>query len=374
MLITKQTFEEVLDASHKAYKVEPYVKKIPIAGMKLFEMLRRLNPEPFEGWRDMLTITMEGLAKLTPGADEIEIAEAYGQISNFAAKIIGDFEERLGSENANVIQKVLESGPSEMIETVRTYFVIPFQRLICKFDINSVINVNNKKLSVDTNEDINKALQIHLDYLKHIAKRATGSTLNKLTWSRNRLSEALVILKNYIRGPTIPGGLIGLSYVTTALIGGILADFMNPNSFPPGSEEASAAVNSGARAPIQIIDVCIQKINKEGLKFTAEQIREIIARRDQLEKNTYVKKYDNYTPEEKSTAKTIKKLGLKEWSVGGTKAIYAYDPEQYERERAQREEMGFQDTFGTGNVMIDGVPAYRDEDGYDNSQMAEEDY
>jgi hypothetical protein len=374
VLITKQTFEEVLDASHKAYKVEPYVKKTPIAGMKLFDMLRRLNPEPFEGWKDMLTITMEGLAKLTPGADEIEIAEAYGQISNFAAKIIGDFEERLGSENANVIQKVLESGPSEMIETVRTYFVIPFQRLICSFDVNSVINVNNKKLSVNTNEDINKALQIHLDYLKHIAKRATGSTLNKLIWSRNRLSEALVILKNYIRGPTIPGGLIGLSYVTTALIGGILADFMNPNSFPPGSEEASAAVNSGARAPIQIIDVCIQKINKEGLKFSTEQIREIIARRDQLEKNTYVKKYDNYTPEEKSTAKTIKKLGLKEWSVGGTKAIYAYDPEQYERERTQREEMGFQDAFGTGNVMIDGVPAYNGEDGYDNSQMVEEDY
>jgi hypothetical protein len=67
-------------------------------------------------------------------------------------------------------------------------------------------------------------------------------------------------------------------------------------------------------------------------------------------------------------------LGLKEWSVGGTKAIYAYDPEQYERERTQREEMGFQDAFGTGNVMIDGVPAYNGEDGYDNSQMVEEDY
>ena len=74
------------------------------------------------------------------------------------------------------------------------------------------------------------------------------------------------------------------------------------------------------------------------------------------------------------TAKIIKKLGLKEWSVGGTKAIYAYDPDQYERERIQRQEMGFQDVSDTGNVMIDGVPVYRDEDGYDNSQMAEEDY
>jgi hypothetical protein len=369
VIINKGTFEEILDATHTAFKVAPYVKKMPIAGMNLFEMLRRIEPEPFEGWRQMLTLTMEGLSKLTPGADDIEIAEAYGEISNFAAKTIGDFETRLGTDSARLIQQILESGPNQMIETVRTYFLIPFQRLVSGFHTGSLVF---NKLAPPTNDDINKALQIHLEYLGLLAKRATGSTLNKLQWSRDRLSDSLEILKKYIRGPTIPGGTLGLSYVTTALIGGILADFMNPNSVPPGFSEASAAVNSGARAPIQIIDVCIQKIRVEGLNFTAEQIKEMIARRDQLEKNTYIKKYDNLTPEEKAVAKMNKKLGLKEWAVGGTKAIYAYDPEQYERERVQRLEMGFTDFMPVGDVRIAGDTGA--EGGYDNAQMAEEDY
>jgi hypothetical protein len=361
--ITKQTFEEILDATHTAFKVPPYIKKMPLAGMKLIEMLRRLNPEPFEGWREIITLTMESLSKLTPEADEAEIATQYGLISNFAAKIISDIGARIGSENANVMQRVLESGPNEMIETVRTYFLITFQRLVCKFHTGSL---KFKKFKNITDDDINKALDIHLEYLAVLAKRANGSTLNKLQWARDRLADSLVILKKYIRGPTIPGGTLGLSYITTALIGGIIADFINPDSMPPGTGEEAAAVNSGARAPIQIIDVCVQKIRNEGLKFTQDQIREMIARRDQLEKNTYVKKYDNLTPEEKTVAKMNKKLGLKEWAVGGTKAIYAYDPEQYERERVQRLEMGFQDFLTNDIVISDGA--------YDNGQMAEDDY
>jgi hypothetical protein len=78
------------------------------------------------------------------------------------------------------------------------------------------------------------------------------------------------------------------------------------------------------------------------------------------------------TPEEKAVAKMNKKLGLKEWAVGGTKAIYAYDPEQYERERVQRLEMGFTDFMPVGDVRIAGDAGA--EGGYDNAQMAEEDY
>lgn len=362
--ITKQSFDEILDATHTAFKVQPFVKKVPLAGMNLFDKLRRLEPEPFDGWRQMITLTMESLTKLTPGADDIEVAETYGEISNFAANILANFESRIGAEHKMTIERVLQSGPNELIETVRTYFLIPFQRLICGFHTASL---EFKHFNNPTDDDINKSIKAHLEYLAVLSKRATGSTLNKLEWARGRLADALVVLKKYIRGPTIPGGNLGLSYVTTALIGGILSDFMDPNSTPPGGGEAAAAVNSGARAPIQIIDVCIQKIRNENeaLKLTEEEIAAKIARRDQLEKNIFTKKREKMTPEEAAVDKMNKKLGLKEWAVGGTKAIYAYDPEQYERERLQRLEMGFQE-FVPGDVQVS--------DGYENTQMAEDDY
>jgi hypothetical protein len=71
-----------------------------------------------------------------------------------------------------------------------------------------------------------------------------------------------------------------------------------------------------------------------------------------------------------------KRLGLGDWAVGGTKAIYQHDPDQYERERAQRADMGLdfgvaaaagpEEEFGGGGAGAEG--------GYDNDQMAAEDY
>ena len=64
-----------------------------------------------------------------------------------------------------------------------------------------------------------------------------------------------------------------------------------------------------------------------------------------------------------------KKLGLGDWAVGGTNVIYAYNPEQYERERGQREAMGFQD-FTAGELVLEEGQ----EGGYDNEQLGEDDY
>ena len=67
-------------------------------------------------------------------------------------------------------------------------------------------------------------------------------------------------------------------------------------------------------------------------------------------------------------AKRIKQLGLKEWAIGGTNAIQKYDSDQYEVERAQRAEMGFVEFFGSEGVDLGA------EGGYDNAQIAEDDY
>jgi hypothetical protein len=94
--------------------------------------------------------------------------------------------------------------------------------------------------------------------------------------------------------------------------------------------------------------------------------------RAEAEKVSMINRLAKMTPEEKKVELMKKRLGLGDWAVGGTKAIYQYDPEQYERERAQRSEMGLAE-FG-------GVPGGADdyggggEGGYDNDQMAADDY
>jgi hypothetical protein len=115
----------------------------------------------------------------------------------------------------------------------------------------------------------------------------------------------------------------------------------------------------------------------EGLNFTPDQIRDMINRRNDIEKTSFINRFDRLTPEQKRIELMKKRLGLGEWAVGGTKAIYAHNPEMYERERVQRLDMGFQDFMGgTGDVTLPGAEAdWRAEaDGaYDTAQMGEDD-
>jgi len=46
---------------------------------------------------------------------------------------------------------------------------------------------------------------------------------------------------------------------------------------------------------------------------------------------------------EKDISKIQMKLGIGDWAVGGTKAIYAYDADQYDKEKEQRAKAGIVD-------------------------------
>ena len=90
------------------------------------------------------------------------------------------------------------------------------------------------------------------------------------------------------------------------------------------------------------------------------------------------------TPDEKKADLMMKRFGLGQWAVGGTKAIYTLDSDQLDREREQRIEMGLgdfvldsadaahaaaliqDDAFGGGGAGAEG--------GYDNEQTAADDW
>jgi hypothetical protein len=204
-----------------------------------------------------------------------------------------------------------------------------------------------------------------LDYLEPLSRRVQGLCLSKLEYARNALSMVLPIIKNEVRAAFLPGGKFGSPYILGALITGILSEFIDPNRVPTAE---AGSIDLGARAPIQILDVCLGRLQVEGLNFTEQQVRDMIARRSEIEKVAMINRLARMTPEEKKVELMKKRLGLGDWAVGGTKAIYAYDPDQYERERAQRSEMGMED-FGAA-----GAPATGEEGGYDADQMAAEDY
>lgn len=358
------TFESVLDATHRAYSVIPYSPRRPPAGMSLFELFRTLDPEPFEGWKKLVTLTMEKFSALVPGPNKIEIATAYGILSEFSTDSLNVLKERIGLQNTATLQKILEGPVIESTEAILTYILVPFQRIVSGFQISSLKISNRNELGSGTEEDINQNLKQHVQFITQLSKSAVGLTLEKIKWVVQRISRAITLLKENVRSAFIPGGEIGLPYVVIALVTGILANFIDPDFNPINGE--TEMIDATARGPVQILDVCVQKMRLESLKFTNENIKEMIARRDEIEKNLFIRRFEGLTPQEKAMAKRIKQLGLKEWAIGGTNAIQKYDSDQYEVERNQRAEMGFTEIFSPEDAGAEG--------GYDHEQIAEDDY
>jgi hypothetical protein len=381
--VDELAFNEVIDASHKAFNVPEQRRTAPLAGMKLFESFMKIQ-EPFEGWKAIIAETIDNLSRLTPNSEEIDFVQAYGPMSSLATVILTEFQNRLGPARTKTLEDIFKGEPNELVESVRTYFLIPFQRLATGFDYSIIKSSFNISIGIspETKNDIKKDFEKHLNYLDDLSRivssgstreandsllsgsgRSKGPTHDKLKWAVARLSEVLGLLKTSIRMSYISGGTIGLPYMMTVLIGGILLDFINPNIMPPGTD---AEVNPNSRGPQQILDVCLGKLQEEGLKFTPEKIREVINQRAEIEKKAIIRKLDKLTPEEKRAELTMKRLGLGDWAVGGTKAIYKYDAEQYERERVQRIDMGF------GETVMGGGQGQ--EEGYNFQQIEADDY
>lgn len=382
--VTKESFQDVLDTSHRRFHVEPYQPGKPMAGIALLRTLLAIEPPPFEGWRVVMNETIDRVSKMTPKPSDMDIAQAYGPMSEFAMKAVEEIERRVGEMSSKSLKRLFEQSPAQVTESIRTYFLVPFQRLLNGFHIETLRVTTRFGLPPITRDAIDKALKAHVVYLEQLKKYVKGYTALKLEQAKTALATVLPIIQNSVRSTLIPGGEKATPYIVAALVSGILSEFTTPNAVPVAAGGGTAGYDATARVPINILEICLSRFQLEGLIFTEDEIRNLIAQRVDAEKMTFINDLDKMSPEEKKSELMMKRLGLGKWSIGGTKAITTLDPDQLEREQAKRIEMGFgdfitdeataahaqallfEDEFGGGGAGAEG--------GYDVDQMGSDDY
>jgi hypothetical protein len=384
VVVTKESFQDVLDTSHRRFHVDPYEPKKPVAGIALLRTLLTLEPPPFEGWRVLMNETIDRVSKLTPKPSDMDVAQAYGPMSEFVMKSVEDIERRVGEMSSKSLKRLFEQSPAQVAESIRTYFLVPFQRLLNRFHTDTLELSSKVVVPEITREAINTALRAHVAYLNQLSKHVKGYTKIKLEQAKTVLAAVLPVIQNSVRSTLVPGGSKATPYIVAALVAGILSEFTTPNVVPVSAGGGSAGYDATARVPINILEICLSRFQLEGLAFTEDEIRNLIAQRVEAEKMTFINDLDKMSPEEKKSELMMKRLGLGKWSIGGTKAITTLNPEQLGREQAKRIEMGFgefitdeataahaqallsEEEFGGGGAGAEG--------GYENQQMSPDDY
>ena len=365
-------FVNLLDIIHTVNRVEP-IKQIKISSVsEIMDEFSDIHPTPIPNWKEIIRETTANFLSLPPDVDKGDIAMAAATISD-ATKLSADIiKSRISPKFQSVLEYIVKLSWINFFQVIQSYFITPFQRILSQFSPGSLeIPIElTKDLSETHVKDITPILAND-----NLILTLKGETIKdpKFNLARSKLRyylkqmSAVLEYKNKIRPNVVPGRDITFTYIQRAIMYGPFATLINPSEIPEDTEfktPIESVGNTSMKYISEIVMLVLNKLNEEKLTFNDEEIKEMIAIRDEKERTHIIAEYSKLTDEERAIELMNQRLGLGKYAVGGTKLIYAYDKDYYDLERQKR--------FAAGIVEIPGSAGEYEEEGYDHNQEVDE--
>ena len=354
--ITKETFEDLLNETHRVNSFKTTMRLEIPGPLDNWVSLMALDPEPAEGYREVMAKTQAALVALPPDAKEVEVALALSEFSTLAGDMEKKFKTRLPASQYAIYDGLVKEGAESIVRFLQTYVIVPLNQLISKQSAAVTVPQTRWELSTFHVMDLQTMLSEHRGYLTKFNRTEPTPWLKAKVETFLAQARAIIDKLNLLRPLQIPGGVQTYEFFLKFCLFAPLANFVDPNTLPiarttveNGSvEQPASQVEQQALFPAKFISDMVMRFKNEGLTLTPERIRELIAERNEKEKANIIKNMNGLTRAGKEIEQIKMRLGLDEWAVGGTKAVYAYDGDRYDIEREQRAQAGIIDFPGYG--------------------------
>ena len=347
--VNKETFEDLLNETHRVNSFTSNLKTELPGPLDNWTNLMSIEPEPVEGYRAVMALTQTELTKLPPDAKEVEVALALSEFSTLAENLEEKLKMRLPPTQHDLFDTLVKGGAGSIIRFLQSYVLVPLSQFSSRKGYSAKIP-KAWGLSWQHELDVQALLNAHHGYIAKFNK------VDVTPWLKAKVETLIIQTRSILqrletlRPLQIPGGIQTYEYFLKFCLYSPIANFVDPNTLPiaQDTEAPASHVEQQAMFPAKFISEMVNRFKEEGLNLTPEQIREMIAKRNEAEKANILRKMTEMPRAQKDIAKIQMKLGIGEWAVGGTKAIYAYDKERYDIERDQRAEAGIIDFPGMG--------------------------
>jgi hypothetical protein len=285
------------------------------------------------------------------------------------------FKTRIPKSQHDMFDSIVEGGAGSIIRFLQTYALVPLSQFIYR-QSPALVVPSNWKLSWQHQMDLANILKNHRGYLTKFNKIDVTPWLKAKVETCIAQARAMLDKLDTLRPLQVPGGLQTYAYFLKFCLYAPLGNFVDPNTLPMAQDVESppSQVEQQALFPAKFISEMTNRFKEEGFSLTPTQIRELIAKRNEMEKANILKKMTDMSRSGKDIAKIQMKLGIGDWAVGGTKAIYAYDADRYDIERDQRAQAGIVDFPGFGPEGANPAQAPVDGLGYLQEQGEEAGY
>jgi hypothetical protein len=345
--VTETAFLDVLDATHRVQEIQASLQT-QVARSDAGELIARLatvQPPLSLTWKDDLIEMMQGISRLgkQEKLEEADVAMAAGRLSDTIARAQAGVYGRLDTmKDIFAMMNGLQGG--EIREVVKTYFLVPFQRILSGLDADAHAYVPAELgLSEKHVDDIIRTVLIPNEKVNRkfcpIYKSPKASFAKaKLRHYVKQIAAALSAAEGLSEYTTL-GGEVVFHYIMEYLLYVPLAAMINPNEIPPEEYDTSMAAAAGdgsMKLLITTVAATLERYKDERIVFSDRDLQEKLQIRNEKEAMAFVNKFDVLSDEMKAIEKAKKKYRIGDWAVGGSAAIYSYNPDRYDAEREER--------------------------------------
>lgn len=400
-----EEFTDLLDTIHTNNHVDIRPIMIPSSIRVMMEALSAMEPSPISNWKQELAGIMQGISREAI----LKLVRPEETLSQMERQEITNIVVTFSTNTQPFMEKVFSalSGQTGTLTDItnlpwctfchvlQSYFIIPFQRMISNFAGESLfIPIELEKSLAESHVEqylkpiLKEEVSITEKYRGYVNKTAVveeskakkGKKMSFLLAARTKMEyfltqlSAVLPFMNQIRSHQIPGGSIILQPIQRAILYGPLAMLLDRGSVPSDEQLLMTEIDESVTELVRMMEVQLSKYSRESLAYNDAQIKYAIAVRNEMERVSIIKSFDERSEEERQVELINKRLGLGKWAVGGKKAIYAYDKEHFERENRQRAEMGLNEFSGMNDESdMNERESHEDDDGYDHNQLDADD-
>ncbi len=346
--VTEQSFQALLDAAHRRTEFKSYVPPPTLTAEQIVDKLITIKPTPILLWSDRLKQVKQNLLGLAAESSDVEISMAFEPLGTGLNQAEIEIRRHLPHDEYNALKRILSlTQPQSIFEIIRSYFLIPSQRLLKSYEpeIDQVVPGNRLKLSVEHTNELNTMLENHCSYIAAFKNSIQDEENIKAQYKLKAFVEQLTqILEqaNELRvsrvkfNQALPSKLAQrfLKEILRVLLFGPLGDLIN-EAVPAMYEGEEIEADEGVSHSLlrSFIKYTINKYIKEALSYDPDEVRRKIEASKESEKQGFISELDGLSEEERKIELQKKRLGIGRWAIGGTKLVWQYDADQWDKNR-----------------------------------------
>ena len=386
-LDTEESLQNILDFAHKATQFNTYAIPSIKPSAELINDLGSVIPAPVESWLERLQKAMNNLVGLGPEATPVGIALALQPLEEGIAAAQEGIRTKLGTIGPGIysyLDRILSEDIEAIIEIIRSYFLVPLQRIRIRYDPNVTLRLpdqyrkgTSEKLSEDHIKELEGIISRHTRYLQKfntdtiIPTSSLGQLkidyfIEQITAILAYSSELRISRMQFSDKITILHMDMFLKMITRVVLFGGVWDLLNPQFIPEieGDFDFSSENDTVHASFKSLFRDLILQYEEEKMSYNPTEVREKIAEAKEKEKQGFIQIFDNLPDEERQIELIKKRAKIGRWAQGNGKLAYSYDPDDYDR---RRQEMGPEQPY---EVQID-LGAEEGYDGQDAQQKEE---